>query len=191
MAMTERLAKKWTLPIYAFVHPQLLIQIIKGHQCHIFACAGKTCQYACCWFLDTGDANLTGNLRKHIKACWGEEALAAADSAASVEVAQESIFKGLNTSGSITMLFEQKGKGQVTYSNQQHMQAETQTELVWWVCKSLQPFQIVSDRSFQCLMKTRCLHYYLPSPLTISQDIKSVFAQTRKQIAKLLQVCSL
>jgi hypothetical protein len=190
MAPIERLSKRWTSPIYAFFHPQLLIQVINGRRCHIFACAAKTCRYACRRFLDTADANSTGNLRKHVRSCWGDEALAAADDAASVADARERIVKGINASGSITASFERKGKGQVTYSNRAHTRVETRTELVRWVCESLRPFRIVSDRGFQCLMKTGRPHYYLPSPSTVSRDVKTVFARTRKRIAKLLQVCS-
>src|SRR5436190_23969035 len=72
---TERLAKNWTSPIYAFYHPIPNISYMDGHHCHLFACAGKSCKYLCRWFLDKSDSNSTGNLRKHLKSCWGEEAL--------------------------------------------------------------------------------------------------------------------
>jgi len=166
-----------------------MIQIIKGRRCHIFRCSGTSCKYACQRFLDTTDANSTGNLQKHIKSCWGDEALAAADDAASMDDACERVVKSLNVSGLITASFERKGKGAVTYSTRQHTKAETRTELVCWVAESLRPFKIVKDRGFQSLMKTGRLHYYLPSPSTISRNVKTVFAQTRKRIAKLLQVC--
>jgi hypothetical protein len=187
--MTAQLVKGWSSLIYAFFRPLPMIQIINGRHCHIFACARKACRYACRRFLDTRDTNSTGNLRKHVKSCWGEEALAAAEDATSVDDAREWVVKGLNQSGSITASFERKGKGTVTYSNRQHTAAEMRTELVRWVAESLRPFTIVSDRGFQCLMKTGQPNYYLPSSSTVSRDVKAVFTQTRKQIAKLLQVC--
>jgi hypothetical protein len=37
-------------------------------------------------------------------------------------------------------------------------------------------------------MKTGCPEYYIPSASTVSRDVRLVFAWTRDQIAKLLQV---
>lgn len=58
-----------------------------------------------------------------------------------------------------------------------------------WVCQSLRPFSIVKDSGFLTLMKTGRPGYYIPSPSTVSRDVKLVFARSRKRIAKLLQVC--
>jgi hypothetical protein len=38
-------------------------------------------------------------------------------------------------------------------------------------------------------MKTGRPEYYLPSPSTVSRDVKKVFARTRERIAAMLQVC--
>jgi hypothetical protein len=46
----------------------------------------------------------------------------------------------------------------------------------------------VKDRGFQSLMKTGRPGYRLPSPQTVSRDVKSVFLKVRKRIAKTLQV---
>lgn len=64
-------------------------------------------------------------------------------------------------------------------------------ELVRWVAESLRPFDIVKDRGFQSLMKTGRPEYYLPSPRTVSRDVKLVFARTRQRIAKMLQASQL
>jgi hypothetical protein len=104
-----------------------------------------------------------------VKSCWGEEALHAADSAVTADVAREKVVQSLNLSGSIAVSFARKGKGTVTYSNRQHTKMETRTELVRWVAESLRPFQIVTDRGFQCLMKTGRPQYYLPSPMSLAR----------------------
>lgn len=122
---TERLSKKWTAPIYGFYHPMPDIEYSEGRRCHVFSCASKSCKYKCRRFLDKGDANSTGNLRKHIKSCWGEEALRAAESAGDVNDVREKVVKSLNETGSITAAFKRKGKGKVTYSNRQHTKTET------------------------------------------------------------------
>ena len=57
-----------------------------------------------------------------------------------------------------------------------------------WVSESLRPYSIVEDRGFKSLMKTGRLASYIPSPSTISHDVKLVFAQTRQRIANMLRV---
>jgi hypothetical protein len=84
-----------------------------------------TCKYKCKRFLDKGDSNSTGNLRKHVKSCWGDEALKVAEAAENVGVARDKVIGGFIVTGSITVSFERKGKGKVTYSNRQHTKAET------------------------------------------------------------------
>jgi hypothetical protein len=61
-------------------------------------------------------------------------------------------------------------------------------EIVRWVAESKRPFKIVKDRGFQSLMKTGRPAYYIPSPETVSRDVKMVFVEVRKRIAKMLQV---
>ena len=61
-------------------------------------------------------------------------------------------------------------------------------EIVRWVPESKRPFQIVKDRGFQMLMKTGRPEYHIPSPETVSRDVKKVFVHVRKQIVKLLKV---
>ena len=61
-------------------------------------------------------------------------------------------------------------------------------EIVRWIAESKRPFQIVNDRGFQSLMKTGRPEYHLPSMQTVSRDVKRVFVQARKRIAKMLQV---
>ena len=61
-------------------------------------------------------------------------------------------------------------------------------EIVQWVSENKHPFAIVNDRGFQSLMKTGRPEYHIPSPGTVSHDVKNVFVRARKQIAKMLQV---
>ena len=84
-----------------------------------------SCKYKCRRYLDKGDANSTGNLRKHVKTCWGGDVLKAAVDVDNVDVVREDIVVAINSTGSITASFERKGKGKVTYSNRQHTRAET------------------------------------------------------------------
>jgi len=62
-------------------------------------------------------------------------------------------------------------------------------EIVRWVAESKRPFKIVNDRGFQSLIKTGRPEYYIPSPETISCNVKRVFVRVCQRIAKMLQVC--
>lgn len=61
-------------------------------------------------------------------------------------------------------------------------------EIVKWVAESLRPFEVVQDKGFQSLMKTGRPEYYIPSPSTVSRDVRQVFVRTRKRIAKMTKV---
>jgi hypothetical protein len=138
--------------------------------------------------LDTSDAKSTGNMRKHAKKCWGIDMIESADKANNANEVRATTVWGILNPESITAAFERTGKGKVTYSHRQHTTTEPRAEIVCWVAESKRPFKVVSDRGFQSLMKTRRPGYYTPSPVTVSRDVKKVFANARKRIAKMLQV---
>lgn len=181
--------KDWTSNIYAFYAPVPAIEYVDGPH-----------------FLDKADKASTSDMRKHIKSCWGKDILKMVSEAARLDVARD-VVKDCTVNGSITKAFKCKGKG-TTYSTRPHSAAETwyvyslpglvnltrlhfSAEIVRWVAEKLQPYQIVSDRAFQCLMKTGRPGYYLPHPSTVSRDVKVMFAATRKQIAQMLQVSAM
>ncbi|KAG2343801.1 hypothetical protein BDR05DRAFT_835910, partial [Suillus weaverae] len=87
------------------------------------------------------------------------------------------IIMNLLKTGMITSSFGRKSRGKVTYSHRQHTKTET----------NFQPFETVNDRGFQSLMKTGCPEYYLPSPSTVSHDMKLVFANVQQQLTQMLQ----
>ena len=180
--------KEWISPVYGFFHPKPRIEILDGHQSHIFKCEGKSCKTTIRRFLDTKDARSTGNMRKHVKSCWGIAALQAADSAKNPNDVRTKIVHSILRDGSITAAFERKGNGKATYSNRPLTHAESKAAFVHWVCESLRPFDIVSDVYFLVLMKTGRPGLYIPSPSTVSRDVQLVFAHTRDRIAKLLNV---
>jgi endonuclease V-like protein UPF0215 family len=122
---TERLKKGWTAPIYAFYDPTPEVGYENSRRYHLFRCAGRGCKKAIRRYLDTGDSSSTANLRKHAKACWGVEAVEAAQSVRDIQEARESVVKPLARNGSIASAFEHQGKGVITYSNRQHTRTET------------------------------------------------------------------
>ena len=105
---SERLQKEWCSPIYAFFQPTPRIIEINGRRAHEFKCSGRGCKSTVRRFLDKKDAYSTGNMRKHVKTCWGADVLAAADSAKDLEEVRTQIVKDVQQNGSITAAFERK-----------------------------------------------------------------------------------
>ncbi len=106
------------------------IEYIKGRRVHVFECAATHCKGKgngrfVRRYLDTGDAKSSGNLRKHAKGCWGEEAVAAADNTKDVQAAREALGRMKSVDSSITAAFERVAKSKVTYSHRQHTTMET------------------------------------------------------------------
>src|SRR5260221_5320485 len=154
---------------------------------HKFTCLQKHCHQKIVRYLDTKDAQSTGNMRRHVKKCWGKGVLTAAESAKDANEAHSRIIHGFLKTGKFMEMFEQKAKA--TYSTIQHTKSETRAEIVRCVAESLQPFAIVKDRGVRSLMKTGRPDYYIPSPSTIARDVKAIFARVCNRISKILRVC--
>ena len=60
--------------------------------------------------------------------------------------------------------------------------------IVRWMAENKRPYEIVTDRAFLCLMKTGQPEYKIPSPSTVSRDVRRVFARCRARVAGMLQV---
>ena len=88
-------------------------------------------------YLDTSDAQSTGNLRKHAKCCWGDETVAVADQSWDIDTAHDALRKSKD--GSITEAFNRVAKMTVTYSHRQH--TSTETRWVFILC----PHKVGSD----------------------------------------------
>jgi hypothetical protein len=138
-------------------------------------------------YLDKGDAKSTSNMHKHAKKCWGADIIMSADNAKNANDVRETTVKGILNPQMITAAFKRQGKDKVKISHRQHTKTESRAEIVWWIAKSKRPFNIVSDCGFQNLMKTGRPEYYIPSPETVSRDVKKVFANAQKRIANMLQ----
>jgi hypothetical protein len=206
-----QLSQKWTSPIYVFFKPTPRIEYKDGRACHIFECDANRCKGKngrdVRRFLDKGDANSTGNLRKHAKMCWGDEAVETAYATKDLDAARKVLIKSTVRDGSISAQFERIGKSKVTFSHREHTTTESRylslfpcftipdccfrAEIVRWVSESKRPFEIVKDRGFVKLMKTGRPHIHIPSPSTVSRDVKNVFVHVCKRIAKMLQVTKL
>jgi hypothetical protein len=98
---------------------------VKGRRCHEFKCAARGCKYTSRRYLDTKDKASTGNLIKHAKSCWGDEAWNAAIDCKNAADARANVTNPIKKSGSITSAFKRSGKGKVTYSHRMLTKSET------------------------------------------------------------------
>ncbi|KAG1895337.1 uncharacterized protein F5891DRAFT_960313 [Suillus fuscotomentosus] len=166
---TEQLMKEWNSPVYAFFDPTSHIVEIGDCGAHEFKCQARGCKVKVRQFLKKGDARSTGNMWKHVRLCWGDKVLKAADSAKDVNKVCHKIVGSILRNGSIIASFEQKGKGKIMYLHRQHTRAETRYG------------------PSMSLIKTGRPEYYIPSPSTVSCNVRLVFAWTRKRVASMLR----
>ncbi|TFY76016.1 hypothetical protein EWM64_g7993 [Hericium alpestre] len=59
----------WTSPMYAFFDLVLTVDYVKDRKCHVFKCSAKGYRQTIWCYLDTGDAQSTRNMHKHVKKC--------------------------------------------------------------------------------------------------------------------------
>ncbi|KAF8067604.1 hypothetical protein FPV67DRAFT_1416405, partial [Lyophyllum atratum] len=170
----EQLSAEWRSPIYAFFKPMLLVLKIDGRRVHQFVVqkAAKSCKgrgrdaHTVNWYLDTKDVCSTGNLCKHAKACWGIEAVTAADATKDVDAAREVVCMAGGQDGSITAAFERIKKGRVvSYSHRPHTDEETRAEICCCICEAKQPFKIVSDRALLSI-----IDWVTPNTISLCQQ---------------------
>ncbi|TFY69264.1 hypothetical protein EVJ58_g529 [Rhodofomes roseus] len=181
-----RMQRKWTAPVYAFFKPDVTIKYVDGRRVHAFRCTNTGCKRDIRRYLNSKDARSTSNLRKHVKQCWGEEALGAADRMSTSSKAKDSVKKYRRTQN-LKVAFGAASKKSFHYSTIQHTPTETRAEIVRWVSESMRPFNIVKDRGFNCLIKTGRPEYKLPSPTTVGRDVRKVFEHVRERVARWLQ----
>ena len=98
--ITERMNAGWRTCIYTFFDPVPDIEYCNGRKCHVFKCSAKNCKHKIARFIHTSDAQSTGNMRKHVRKCWGEDVLKAADEAKNVAEARAKVIAPYIENGS-------------------------------------------------------------------------------------------
>ncbi|KIM66590.1 hypothetical protein SCLCIDRAFT_109860, partial [Scleroderma citrinum Foug A] len=116
--------KQWTSPVYAFFEKQPSVTLIQGHHAHEFKCSRHGCNATICRFTDKKDARSIGNMCRHIKACWEEDALCTADSTKDYDEVYEKIMSGILQNSTITTAFECKADSKVMYLTVPHTLSE-------------------------------------------------------------------
>ena len=209
------MAKDWTSPIYGFFEARPAMETVDGRRCHEFRCTATNCKGRGAKprivrrYLDKADKGSTSNMHKHAKNCWGEEIVSKAlqtKSELTINEVRRSLSNAKIQDGTITAMFERKGKESVTFSMKQHTYLETRSgnvtiknnknyspiycrvEIVRWVAESMRSIKIIEDPGFHRLMKTGRPQYKIPSRRTVARDVHVVFRRVKERIAKMLQV---
>jgi hypothetical protein len=132
----ERMAKDWTSPIYGFFESRPAIEVVEGRRCHEFKCAAPLCKGKGARprivrrYLDKADRGSTSNMHKHAKICWGGEIVSQAletKKELTINEVRRSLADAKVQDGTITAMFERKGKGSVSFSMKQHTYTETRS----------------------------------------------------------------
>ena len=130
------MARDWNSPIYGFFEAHPAIEVVEGRRCHEFKCAAPLCKGKGARprivrrYLDKADRGSTSNMHKHAKTCWGEEIVSQAletKKELTISEVRNSLSNAKVKDGTITALFERKGKGNVTFSMKQHTYLETRS----------------------------------------------------------------
>ncbi|RPD53316.1 hypothetical protein L226DRAFT_473346 [Lentinus tigrinus ALCF2SS1-7] len=187
------LSSRWHSCAYVFFKAEVEVEVVKGRRCLIFRCGARVCQSEkpVHRFLDTGDRASSGNLFKHARTCWGDEAVEQAMELGDATRVHNTLVVKILQNGRITEFFALAKKGAaLTYSNKpltRGFDALVRIQFVRWVAESYRPFAIVKDPGFLRLMLTGRPLYYIPSPTTISHDLKAMFAIIRVRLSDMLK----
>lgn len=120
----EQKQKRWSAATYAFFKPNPSLEEIKGRRAYVFRCANTGCKHEVRRYLATTDTKSTSNMRRHVKSCWGKEALDAADAMKTAANAKDAISTYWRTQD-IKVAFGNVGKKTVSFSTHQHTPSET------------------------------------------------------------------
>ncbi|KAJ3748228.1 hypothetical protein EV360DRAFT_2061, partial [Lentinula raphanica] len=170
-------------PVYAFFHavPEIEFGQDDKPAYLIYCCTNCAEKIRQGW--STGDRGSTGNLREHVRKCWGDDALAAIKDS-TLEQARagvKELSKGKQTT--LTTVIKTVSAWFKTFST--HLVDRVVTAR--WVAESARPFRIVEDRSYRWLQKEGRPKHYVPSKVTVARDMKKLYRASKEQLAKDLQ----
>ncbi|KAM5539814.1 hypothetical protein V8D89_006627 [Ganoderma adspersum] len=166
----EQAHRCWQSPVYTFFKEDIVISYKKGRKLYVFRCVVKDCGVKVCCYLNTKDAVSSGNLFKHAHGCWKDEVVNHAMELGNVDLMPEKLVKPKAQSKSIMYFFNAKILGKQKYSHCPLLKIQTRVWAVRWVAEDLHLFKMV-----------------VPSPSTVSCDVKAVFIAFCKHLAKMLQ----
>ncbi|TFK79414.1 hypothetical protein K466DRAFT_472998, partial [Polyporus arcularius HHB13444] len=173
-------SSRWRSCVYAFFKAEVEVEEVGGRRCLVFRCAAKHCKIGSpvLRYLDKGDRSSSGNLYKHARSCWGTEAVEQAQELGDATRVRGTLVANILQNGTITQYFA-PAKNSVTYSNRPLSRIQ--------IRYSFRPFAVATDPGFLRLMKTGRPGMYIPSPTTISRDVKITLAGGRLRLSGMLR----
>ncbi|KAF9046075.1 hypothetical protein BDZ89DRAFT_942339, partial [Hymenopellis radicata] len=123
----------------------------------------------------TQDRSSGSGLRTHANKCFSVEAVKAAMASKDLDGTRKSIQQAQQERQTTLtdLLSKLVDRGKEIYATISLIKAE-----------NYRPFKVVADRAFKKLMKTGRPSAYIPHPTTVSRDTKTLFAKTRRCLAK-------
>ena len=195
LATSECLKSTCGSSVYGFSKSKVLVQYEKGWKFDVFQCAAKKCKGhgTVHWYLDSKDRTATSNLKTHALKCFGTDAVNAAANNTQSHGRDGTIFTAFAHPGQQyhTMLSLRRKMSKIimlsTCFSSWHDFVSAQ--IARWCTESNWPLKIVTDWAFAVLMKSGHFGTTIPSPMTVSWDIKSAFERCREHIDHILKAC--
>ncbi|KAG6805793.1 hypothetical protein H0H92_013984 [Tricholoma furcatifolium] len=177
-AELECLQATWRSPVYGFFKPEVKVVYDGKRKAHVFYCTAKKCKTTgyVKRYQDSKDRSATSNLKTHAMKCFGEDVIKAAFTGDSATARDGSIFAA----------FARQGQQPISVSHRALTSDETRARIALWCAESSRPMKIVRDRQFTTLMLAGRPTTTIPSPTTISRDIKAAFEACRSRIDNIL-----
>ncbi|KAG6807073.1 hypothetical protein H0H92_008924, partial [Tricholoma furcatifolium] len=176
-AELEHLQATWCSPVYGFFKPEVKVVYDGKRKAHVFYCAAKKCKTTSYvkHYQDSKDHSATSNLKTHATKCF-VEVIKAAFTGDSATVCDGSIFAA----------FACQGQQPISVSYCALTSDETRVRIALWCAESSRPMKIVRDCQFTMLILAGRPTTTIPSPTTVSRDIKAAFEACRSQIDNIL-----
>ncbi|KAJ3963860.1 hypothetical protein EV361DRAFT_982847, partial [Lentinula raphanica] len=168
--------------VYAFFHTKPDIEFAKDNSAEYLVYRCTKCAEKIRQGMRTGDRGSTGNLREHVKRCWGEEALAAVNNT-SLEKARTAVgeFKKSKQT-TLTLVVNAVQSWFKHFSTRPPEKEKICVVTARWIAESARPFLIVGDRGYRWLQKEGRPQHYVPSNVTVARDLKKLYAASKKRL---------
>ncbi|KAJ3969897.1 hypothetical protein EV361DRAFT_803017, partial [Lentinula raphanica] len=153
-------------PVYAFFHAEPDIDFGKSNTPEYLVYRCTQCGEKIRQGLKTGDRGSTGNMRDHVKKCWGEDTLAAVKDSTleQAKAAVKEMSKGKQTT--LTLVLKTVKTWFKSFST---------VVTVRWLAENARPFRIVQDRGYRWLQKEGRPNHFVPSKATVAHDVKKLY----------------
>ncbi|KAJ3832579.1 hypothetical protein F5878DRAFT_499240, partial [Lentinula raphanica] len=177
--------------VYAFFHAEPDIEFGKDNTADYVVYRCINCGEKVRQGMKTGDREnspvMKGNLREHVKKCWGQEALDAV-SDTTLEKARAAVRESKKKKQTtLTVVVSTVQSWFKSFSTRPPEREKIRVVTARWVAESARPFLIVQDRGYRWLQKEGRPKHYVPNNDMVSRDVKKLYAASKIQLRNELQ----